>query len=146
MSQALRDFADSPAGQPLERSAAASASDRGQALTQVVAEVVGMSRVQLLRVRALPLSRLLFVQTDDAAPDSVRPTELTAQAERLFPSGLSFRHKTDFTIRRLRIEIAPPADPSEGRGQSFIATVVSSEPLADGTFLTTVRFLSTVDE
>ena len=146
MPQPLLSFAASPAAVPLDRSAAASASERGRVTSQQVADMLGISRVELIRSRRLPLDRTLFVQTDDAAPASVQATVLTVQPDTITPSGLTFRHRRPFPIRRLLVEIAPPNDSSAGGcGGRFHATVIGHDVQPDGQCLTAVRFTSVAD-
>ena len=144
MPQPLHEFASSPAAVPLAASAAESARERGGVTTRQVAAVMGLSRVELTRRRSLPLARRLIVTTDEAAPDTMQPTQLIVEADRIMPSGLTFRHRTPFAIRRLIVEIDPPRDQPDGPGGAFHATVVGTELQADGCHLTTVRFTSVV--
>ena len=139
MTHSILEFELSPAGQPLSESAAAGVRGRDRQIAEHLAETVGLTRTELTVARAVPLTRMLLVQTADAAPESVRPTVIVVEAVDLSPQSLRFRHRTPFSLRRLSIEIAPPAEGEPGCGLVLHGTVVDSLKTADGTYTATLR-------
>ena len=137
----LDQFLNSPAAQPLPTSAADAAADRAMAIAKTVASILGCPLSELIPIRQKPLDRPLFVRTSDAGPASLTETLLQVQPVAVSATGLTFRHQTDFSIRRLLVEFAAPPTGEPGREGTLSATVLGGRLEDDGTTLTTVRFL-----
>ena len=142
MPESLDEFRRSPAAVPLRESAASGVSARSMPTMRAVAAVLGISRTELIRARRRPLDRAVFVQTADAAPDSVQPTLIAVTAGQITPNGMTFVHRSEFPLRRLIVSIAAPTDDAPGCGGSFVATVIGAEQRPDGLAETYVRFQS----